>query len=508
MESFVYIVHSEVPEKKLNKLLPAKTGYKIQVESGEMVEGDILDTFDNAALSQSLLLLGLEGRLVLMNLKTGEFLEQEVAGEWSFAKDLSAGPVEELLAGLADLRAFLPVAKVTFHRDRGVLLDDEGKTRARYSSLVVHHKKAITCLGAATSLRGYQSSYEDLVAFLQKAGAKELTDVFAFYRQLGIKREFYTNKPALPLDATATASETAAVIIRAFMQVARRNESGIIGDHDTEFLHDYRVSFRKVRSVLSLFKGVYEPGKTTELKAEFALIMQSTNRLRDLDVYLMEKESYYKMVPEPSVAGLELLFLYLAKERKKELKKVVKDLQSEEYAARVDALTSLFKSSKKIPIGPKGALPSKLLAAHLVLKRYNQVCKIASSIEKTTPDSVIHELRISCKKLRYLMEFFTPLFDGESVKTLIKTLKNLQDNLGKFNDYSVQQAFLRHILDHDLGQFKGKEIQISEAVGALTAMLFRMQKKERNQVVNNFSRFNSEETRLLFKQLFEIAEVE
>jgi CHAD domain-containing protein len=136
------------------------------------------------------------------------------------------------------------------------------------------------------------------------------------------------------------------------------------------------------------------------------------------------------------------------------------------------------------------------------------VCKIASSIEKTTPDSVIHELRISCKKLRYLMEFFTPLFDEESVKKLIKTLKNLQDNLGNFNDYSVQQAFLRHILDHDLGQFKGKEIQISEAVGALTAMLFRMQKKERNQVMNNFSRFNSEETRLLFKQLFEIAEVE
>ncbi len=32
------------------------------------------------------------------------------------------------------------------------------------------------------------------------------------------------------------------------------------------------------------------------------------------------------------------------------------------------------------------------------------------SLFETTPDQSIHELRIRCKKLRYLMEFFAPLF--------------------------------------------------------------------------------------------------
>lgn len=159
--------------------------------------------------------------------------------------------------------------------------------------------------------------------------------------------------------------------------------------------------------------------------------------------------------------------------------------------------------SKKIPLGPKGKLSSKVLASKLVLKRYAQVCRIATSINKTTKDEVVHELRISCKKLRYLMEFFTPLFEKDDIKHLIATLKVLQDNLGKFNDYSVQQAFLRQILDNDLKRFKGDEMQITEAIGALTAMLYRLQKKERNQVMKNFSRFNSEETSSLFKELFQ-----
>ena len=75
------------------------------------------------------------------------------------------------------------------------------------------------------------------------------------------------------------------------------------------------------------------------------------------------------------------------------------------------------------------------------------------------------------------MEFFAPLFPDKEIKSLINALKLLQDNLGKFNDFSVQQKFLRQVLNDKMDVF-GAEIKVAESVGALTAMLYRLQQKE------------------------------
>ena len=156
----------------------------------------------------------------------------------------------------------------------------------------------------------------------------------------------------------------------------------------------------------------------------------------------------------------------------------------------------------KLTTGPQAIETSLTFACRLILKRYDKVCKIAREIDSQTEDSAIHQLRINCKKLRYLMEFFAPLFPEEEMKSLVKALKMLQDNLGNFNDYSVQQNFLRHILSDKMADFGNAELQIAESVGALTAILYRLQQKERRQVMKNFVRFDSGQTRAMFSQLF------
>ena len=101
------------------------------------------------------------------------------------------------------------------------------------------------------------------------------------------------------------------------------------------------------------------------------------------------------------------------------------------------------------------------------------------------------------------MEFFTPLFHRNKIKTLIKSLKVLQDNLGRFNDYSVQQESLSVFLaEHPL---KGTDrIKVAESIGALTAMLNMLQQKERNLVMANFLKFDNRDTRMLFDNLLSI----
>lgn len=236
--------------------------------------------------------------------------------------------------------------------------------------------------------------------------------------------------------------------------------------------------------------------------------MKDTNRLRDLDVYLLEKKNYFSLVPEASQEGLEILFAYFKRQRDDEHRLVCETLQSKAYLKRVGKLHKLFVKRKNLRWGGRGDELAYDYGCRLIMKRYKKVCKIARKIDESTPDKTVHSLRISCKKLRYLMEFFTPLFPGGEIKNLIKALKKLQDNLGLFNDYSVQQEFLRLVLSEKLPEFGKNRLAVTESIGALTAMLYQQQMKERKRVMESFRRFDSEKTQTSFRKLFEIKGVD
>lgn len=503
MDPFVYIVSSVIGAGKLKKAMAGGLEYDITVRKGEKFTGTLRDTFDDELLRKSMLLLQSEDRVILVDLIQGRIAGQQVERQWSFAAELEGGPVGEILGKVSKLRAFLPIADVEVRKDQGLVLDDEQKTRARFHSIVLFGKKKTISFGSTQYLRGYQQAHSDLVGGVAKLGGDKGSDIARLYKRLGCRKIIYTPKPELSLDPAGSAKHTAVMIIRTFIKTARLNESGVIDDYDSEFLHDYRVSFRKVRSVLSLFKNVFDKELTLQLKNEFADLMRDTNRLRDLDVYLLERDTYFQLVPETSHEGLAILFSYLNEERRKEFKKVKKTLRSSAYKEKVKILQEKFEKEQQLKSGTKGDEVAIDFGSRLILKRYAQVCRIAGQIDADTEDEVVHELRINCKKLRYLMEFFTPLYEVKKIKSLIKALKVLQDNLGKFNDFSVQQGFLRHIVENSLSSFNEDEIKVTESIGALTAMLHRLQLKERKQVIKNFARFDSEETRGLFKELFE-----
>ena len=68
--------------------------------------------------------------------------------------------------------------------------------------------------------------------------------------------------------------------------------------------------------------------------------------------------------------------------------------------------------------------------------------RLGRQLLHSTDDERLHDFRIECKKLRYLMEFFTPLFTQPPLTRSIKHVKALQDTLGDYNDLCVQQEAL------------------------------------------------------------------
>ena len=83
------------------------------------------------------------------------------------------------------------------------------------------------------------------------------------------------------------------------------------------------------------------------------------------------------------------------------------------------------------------------LASHRITRVYRKMVKMGRAIDDDSPAEDLHELRKVGKELRYLLEFFSSLYPADVVKPFIKTLKGLQDQLGRFQDREVQANALR-----------------------------------------------------------------
>lgn len=474
----------------------------LSAQAGEDVEPSpftVLDCFDQSIRQSGRLLIETEGALVLME-ADGRLLRQPAARKGNFVADLADGPVKHHLSDMSPLRCLLDLGQGELVKDQLRLVDDEEKTHLRVDVLRFSKDNKTVSLMALTPVRGYDKAQKQVTKGLLTAGASVATPG-QIQSVLFPDLVPYVAKPKLSFAPETTAVAAANQIIAAYLSVARQNEPGTIADFDTEFLHDYRVALRKIRSVLSLFKGVYGDAATAELKQRFSDLMAPTGALRDLDVYLLEQDYYFDMLPENLHEGLRLMFETFATDRKDALTTVTKRLKSVAYNREMAELQVMFETPGEIVQGPQGGLTVGDYAKRLIWKRYRKVCKTAAKIDDKTPDEEVHELRISCKKLRYLIEFFAPQFDGAEIKAILKPLKKLQDNLGLFNDFSVQQESLQALISS--GRLKGQTaLKAAQSIGALISILHGRQLEERARVVQSFAGFDSQGTRERFRTLF------
>ena len=125
--------------------------------------------------------------------------------------------------------------------------------------------------------------------------------------------------------------------------------------------------------------------------------------------------------------------------------------------------------------------------------------EIAAEIGLETPDEAVHQLRIECKKLRYLMEFFSELIPREDGAAIQKLLRRLQGRLGEFNDASVQQQSL---LNYWKKKKSGSDVALG--VGGLVSILYQRQQQTRALIEVSLEEFCGGSTAAAFKHAFKL----
>ena len=310
----------------------------------------------------------------------------------------------------------------------------------------------------------------------------------------------YGSKFTIELDGGETARKAMSRIYQVMLNTITRNIPGVIADHDTEFLHDMRIAIRRTRSGLSLVKRVFPKSVEDRFEREFSRLGALTGSIRDLDVFLLTYESCLARLPHYLRPGIRDFFEGLKQKRQVEQKKLARALEAGKNKAVLDAWQRALNRRDRQP-AELFDVPVHDLAGRIILKRYKRVRRDGRLLDAVTPDADVHRLRVKCKKLRYTIEFFGSLYPKQEAKTIIRSLKKLQDILGRFNDLSVQQEMIRL----GLGRFSaGSRINLAQAAahGGLLQSLFQEQQCLRANFSDACAQFVDHETAMLFNKLF------
>lgn len=440
--------------------------------------------------------------LILRSIKTGHIIaEAKLKNMPSLSKEFEPGIIRDTLEPLLEMRALLPVCTLDYEIYHLNIINKDEKTILR---LLIEEHGWLNSRVLLQPVKGYDKIAEQLTGILTSSLGLTATDEPALLTALqlqGRKPKDYSSKLNINLDPDMRADIAGKYIYSHLLKAIKVNEQGTIADTDSEFLHDFRVAIRRTRAGLSQIKGIL-PANINNYYADFFSWLGSiTGPTRDLDVYLLNFERYKSSLPASIREDLNPLYDFLLAKQQKAQKELAKKLQSPKYLSTLSEWEQYLKEpSCQKPLEQNAKLTIKELADRRIWKIYTRVLQEGDAITTISPPEALHDLRKSCKKLRYLMEFFQSLYAEQQIKLLIKNLKELQDVLGDFQDYAVQE--------HALKLFSDEMMALNTPAGTFLAMGVLVQNLDahrrtaRKNFASKFEGFKQEENQSAFKSLF------
>ena len=427
----------------------------------------------------------------------------------SFAWDLPDGPLQQALAPVIGVRRLLAQVDADSSGSLLEVLDRRCKTVARLRIESGHVRTPLSdgawqplpTMVTLTALRGYEDVYEQLVPVIEsRPGVRSCPEGLdgVMRSRIGTLDIGDLSSPRVDLDPTVRADIGSRQIHRALLGILAANEPGLRANLDTEFLHDFRVTLRRTRSLLGQIKHVFPPEATEHFSTEFSWLGRLAGPLRDVDVLVLALREHRDDVP---AADMEALMAFLAELQLQEHQVLVRALDSERYHRLLSEWEAFL--NRPVPSKAEGRNAERLLADVVSRRAWRLSRRLASSaedIDERAAPGRLHEVRIAAKKLRYLIDVTPAFYDEADLACILGTLKKLQRVLGDFNDAQVQET---RLLDcgRALGAAGGPTGALL-ALGRLAEQTCERRDRLRGQVVDTLARFRARTTRSACRRAF------
>jgi len=195
------------------------------------------------------------------------------------------------------------------------------------------------------------------------------------------------------------------------------NAPGAASGTDPEYLHQLRVGTRRLRAALRASLDLWRKDDVRALRRQLRELAAVSGPARDWDVFLHK--------------------LPVA------LRARARDRQRKAHAALRRALQAM--QPLQLPRTAGGARRGWPAFARDALERLDRKALRRAARTDWADPAGRHALRIRLRRLRYACEFMSGAFPRRNAKTLIRTLKDLQDLLGELNDLEVARRLSRQL---------------------------------------------------------------
>ncbi len=221
-----------------------------------------------------------------------------------------------------------------------------------------------------------------------------------------------------------------------------------------------------------------------------------------MDVYLLGFAALQQTLPQPLQPHLEPLRSMLLGRQVREHGLLVEATDSARFGKLMaDWRAFLQAEPPRRSTLPNAQRPVADVAAESIWRTYKRTLREAEAIGPQSPPEALHQLRKTCKKLRYLLEFFRSLYPAKAMGRMTAELKGLQQHLGEFQDLVVQS--------HTLEGFRAEAEQRAKtgpetvvAVDVLLEQLAGRSLEVRAELAPALARFMRRSNRKLARALF------
>jgi inorganic triphosphatase YgiF len=251
-----------------------------------------------------------------------------------------------------------------------------------------------------------------------------------------------------------TCGEAFAAIFRSAGQQIVENRIAVLESDEPESAHQLRIGLTRLRSAHRALQAVINSPSFAALDSDAKTIARAVGRLRDADVLI---EAIYAPVARVASGrpGMNALHRQLRAHRMAMQRATRQTLQEEAWSRLLLSLTLWPAMLERDPFMQGLA---KLFARKALQKGWKKV-RTSGRLVQTLEPVERHKMRRALKKLRYMSEFFAPLYDRRAVRPFIKKLKELQEIFGYVNDVSMAEML------HDIADVQRHGVECAGAVG-------------------------------------------
>ncbi len=213
---------------------------------------------------------------------------------------------------------------------------------------------------------------------------------------------------------------------------------GVEKNEDIEYLHRMRVTSRRIRAAMPLFKECFPKKRYKKWINEIKNVTQFLGTARDLDVQILFIKDYIQQLQETDPKkGIEALLEAHVNQRAGLQSSITNGLE-ELKKSRVLQQTASYCEQivKESTCTPFNLFSVREKAFWQISSKLDAFLAMEEWIHKENEILKHHEMRIRAKWLRYTLEAFAPLYEQE-LSEETKMMKNFQDILGEMHDCDV-----------------------------------------------------------------------